>query len=1431
MIIDGVAGSACWDSAGEVLDIEGADVSDVDKGTLLLNWNHPGEKNDSPSALVGKVTYCKKIFKREDCENDRQRMYWDKTEAPLIYIIGRLWDKAGHRAAQDLAAIIRDQADHNEALVCRFSVDGVTLKKEGNVLKKTIIKQVAIAVAPANKTAISGLLTDEAAPEGYKKEHDKKVKDILADIVETKKFEHPEKTKLSMGGEVGILPEIDRRLIKALTKKAFLRKAITAGSGAGAAPSQLVGGAALQREELGQKINKEEFTDDGERLYYHGTPHKFGAFEPRRGWYTTTFTEPQQVQRAGFFFSDHPEHAKEYAGKGGRIIAAHLNNQESIDLSRVPWDLEESIANGHGPRGRRPDFDIHNHLAKYGLKLSDFRGMKPWQAFEGDLGRRFVEALKGAGYDSAEFHEEHGVPGAKPKTYVVFSPDQIHQLNEVKKSEVNIMDGVSDDEVKALAAKLGVDLQKIPFDQFKEGVAHEREHAEVTHGDAADTARIALDHLKEDPLYYRKIAELEKKQKEALISQVKAAVRDYKPEHGSLKTFMKSRLPEVSDDYIDHFVSVADDVRAKLKKSHNDLVDEIWGQHDEPSKPASEDNLPDEVLPDPSAVQFPPEDPKKAPKPTLTVRGKKVRPNPAMKPGNVHFHEPSGTLKTARGSFKLYNPDNDPKGKDTFRDAWHSEAVRKQHDYAVHNWLKVNQALRDGKLPESIVSTATVFSQLSPNTPVGMHELMYAYLVDTMNHLGVKPQDPEFGTERVRRDWMGRDKPHSLPQHSHDYFKNDINQLVTNASDSVLTSRKKGETSAFMLPGNKFKNMSRYHEIHDKLLDLVSRHGTDARSAVAELMENKKAAGTKKGRQIGAWVVPGLAPKTARFTYAMLGGGNVFVPDTHFTRHLMGFDKTLDANTIDHIRNNVFWGEKNSDILSGMDRWYFKNHPAVKLMLEHPEFGKYFRANPEQAIFPAFWGHWLAISKDEAARGLGGANVAYNQQASHRPIFEEIQRIMADPKEKLFDVKPGEPPPAPKPGWIKKSEEASIHPVHAAMLLHDWYNKLGPAAASFKFYTHLVPLLWTEPQDPLLKAESLSVELHGVLEVLEKHGIQLEKSEDGHVEFNGKTIKPGKLRVFGSPDSYAVLHADDNHVVAVPGGKVNGWQEKDLLKLNRSHEGVRYRLYSHPHDPSAHPVIDAEIHGRWNQSPEQKKLIHGLDLTKNMRAPLRADTGGGNWKKTDSGLVYVKEDADASQEGSPQREVLYHNLAHSFFGLGNFIPTTAGAVDPSNGKMISVMAAVPDAEHMHQTSDPAHMEVLARHAGTGDLDRIAIMDMVLGNADRHWGNWVYAPHHEKRLQLIDHGGAFDYQNSPHEGELGLHDLLRKRRPGVIDQNIHPEASKWALSLDPKQLAAQILGHTGVPQQFARHAAVSLAQLQNAMKHGPMRRDRIWDHEA
>ena len=1659
MILDGIFASQVWDSSGEVLDIEGCDISEMVEGRGLANYEHRNDESTGATSqdIVGKIVYAKKIIKESDAEDERQKMFWSKIKVPFIYGMVRLYDGAGHLSAQGLAAQIRDAVKNKEQILVRFSIDGSTLERDGNHLKRTIARRVALTIKPCNKTCDSDLVVDPNAPEGY----DKKPQKPLASMV---KKEHPLYGRLGTSGEIEQDAPEQHSLWKALKAKTPTKSKL---------PSQWE-------------------TEDGIVIPRAGTPD-------RKRWDVA-----------------YEKALKQHFGGGGK---------------RVKIKVDEALNNN--PIRNYDRYNMYLQMAQHDVlppAVVRRTGMGQWEVVDGNH-RHF--AAKKAGLDTMDAIDITGV----------------------RKSEQEI--GMK----KAMDAGMAVG----PPSSLSGGAALQREE---------------------------------------LAKRLVKLAQAYDDSKGSMRDFLKSQLPEVSDHYLDHFTDLATDIRARLRKAEPLAKARKKAGLEPPKAPEPEMASPD----DESNIDTPideGESKKKVSEMRFTAKGKPV-PMSGLNRQEIHFNEHTGELKTKRGIFHAYNPDNDGESGELFRKVWNSPEVRRQHDYAVGNWIKVNQALKEGRLPHGVLATATAFSQLSPNTPVPVHEMMYSidsntilypvgqepkkikdfrkgdlilgvdslgnvietevlalhdhgdlmgyeitfengysittskdhkfltpagmmsivdvvrfgvevvcgkeaedrwlasemrsgvsdggsvqgpssrlcavqgdapastrclcsrlaskqsgsrgpaagegdgrecgvatiesgssgsgsqtmapgesggmgaasslvlsgdagvatgssgddfevssaaccrccsvsggasrtlhgdsegaggvagqareplsdggvasvfwyadmagrsdplsygraqtgglrvsrsqdlggsgrsapllpdhgdtgvagsfgqdaaarrdverrgsatrqcdvdstfhgvlqdlqeqgdevplvgsaesdtpvalsrglvlrrvvrvrtvgisrmydlevahpkhnfllpcgivtsnsYLLDTFKNKGFDVRSPQFASEAVKQDWLSRDQPHSYPISSEDYFSEAINKLISLKNPSKRTGRQVGERPSFMLANNKFDNMAQYANVHHHLVDLVSRHGVDARSAVKEMMdgkvhaekwENRRAAAVKKGKpDVGPYQglhIPGLAPKTARFTYSMLGAGNSFVPDTHFSRHFFGLEKGVDGDSIAHLRNDVMWNPKNSELLNGFDRWYYRNHPAVKLMMEHPEFGSYFKDNPEQAVFPAFWGHWLSIAPHEALLGHRKANVASNQAASHRPLFDEVDRLMSDPKEAAQTIParttplPQSPAPVDRlffPAARKSESEDSgplIDPRLAAALVRHWIDNHGEEEASFRYYSQLIPLLMHESkdkEDPLLKAERLSVDLRKLTTKLTKadggRSLGLARERD-LVGENPKTIAPIKVSAADGVDSV-------------------------------------------------------------NNTPEQKALIDGVDLSRNLKAkPVHVTESLTSptqmWIPHPDGkrLVLVKHGHEWSYPHMGARETAYHNLARDVFGLGDYVPLTAMANHPGGWEM-SMQEMVKNPEH-HNSGSDAHLKTLMQLGDAGELHKLAAMNYILGNDDRHGNNYLFSRGDDAKLslKLIDHGHTFrntaegtdvDFGDAG-DGKPGLqprelrkpHYLkiyeFEKARPAAepqgrfgdkrimepVPSQIHPRAVEWLRNLDGVKLKSKM----------------------------------------
>lgn len=231
---DGIATSQHLDSSGEVLNVEGHDISDLEEGRGVFNFEHSNKAED----ILGHVIYARKILKQSDCENDRQKAYWKSCEKPFVYVIGELYDGEEHPGACAAAAMMRYYHKRKEKMLVGMSIEGATLKRDDNILERSVGRRIALTLRPCNKTCIAGIVDDP----------------IIADVVNK---------SMGSGSDSGLV-EIDSIILEdgdylfsdldpaAALKKSLevLEKTLTAGN-YNVAPGQLSGGAALCVEDKG----------------------------------------------------------------------------------------------------------------------------------------------------------------------------------------------------------------------------------------------------------------------------------------------------------------------------------------------------------------------------------------------------------------------------------------------------------------------------------------------------------------------------------------------------------------------------------------------------------------------------------------------------------------------------------------------------------------------------------------------------------------------------------------------------------------------------------------------------------------------------------------------------------------------------------------------------------------------------------------------------------------------------------------------------------------------------------------------------------------------------------------------------------------------------------------------------------------------------
>ena len=231
--IDMCAGTQVRDSQGEILDIEGADISALTRGEGFLNDNHgKGFFN-----RVGQVTFAKKIFKAEDCEDERQKYFWEKSKAPYIYVKGHLYDDEDHPNARAAAAILRSVHKSDAPLKIKASVEGGTVSrgiKDPSILARTKITGVALTFSPANHATL-------VEPIGLSKSIEPGDEALIKSVLHLARTDIP--SFIDISHELS-----SEKIRKNVEQVSTMVKALTAGYGGAGAPMSRTGSSVLQSD-------------------------------------------------------------------------------------------------------------------------------------------------------------------------------------------------------------------------------------------------------------------------------------------------------------------------------------------------------------------------------------------------------------------------------------------------------------------------------------------------------------------------------------------------------------------------------------------------------------------------------------------------------------------------------------------------------------------------------------------------------------------------------------------------------------------------------------------------------------------------------------------------------------------------------------------------------------------------------------------------------------------------------------------------------------------------------------------------------------------------------------------------------------------------------------------------------------------------------
>ena len=239
-------------------------------------------------------------------------------------------------------------------------------------------------------------------------------------------------------------------------------------------------------------------------------------------------------------------------------------------------------------------------------------------------------------------------------------------------------------------------------------------------------------------------------------------------------------------------------------------------------------------------------------------------------------------------------------------------------------------------------------------------------------------------------------------------------------------------------------------------------------------------------------------------------------------------------------------------------------------------------------------------------------------------------------------------------------------------------------------------------------------------------------------------------------------------------------------------------------------LVDANKHTLpFSMTPEQMELHHGVDIA-NLKSLSESSWTQdiariGTTKNKYGKQSIVKGHMEAEVANLPSsfenfttshREVAYHNIAKDVFSLGKYVPLTSGFKHGVN--YYSAQEWKKGKPALTGNDAPG----LSKMFKNGDLHRVAFMNTVLGNHDRHHMNFLL---HPDGIYLIDNALAFGYgeQGFGHHPYPSYINEYVNRQPekSPNDQEnkdahlkIPASVKQWAQKLDAKKLGKMLQAH-------------------------------------
>jgi hypothetical protein len=197
-----------------------------------------------------------------------------------------------------------------------------------------------------------------------------------------------------------------------------------------------------------------------------------------------------------------------------------------------------------------------------------------------------------------------------------------------------------------------------------------------------------------------------------------------------------------------------------------------------------------------------------------------LKPDQALADGKM----PQMTMKDMHGQDKLLSPEETyHQIIKTVHEPWHR---------AMANWMPLNKALSEGKVPKGVLAKSIVFAAMSPNTPVDLQEAYYGHYIDMLNEGKVDPFKPM--SDDQLREFQNRATGGQFPTWNRDHY---VHATKFAAADGTSIADDGEAPAVGELP--QIQGLRNAHLLYPYLEHLTARHKDDTQGIAGELMDMK----------------------------------------------------------------------------------------------------------------------------------------------------------------------------------------------------------------------------------------------------------------------------------------------------------------------------------------------------------------------------------------------------------------------------------------------------------------------------------------------------------------------------------------------------------------------------------------------------------------